>query len=246
MPAWFTLIGALFATVALLGGLYAFVISIVEARRAKASPRIGIAPGGRSGTLGVWVSWDPAAFAVQVYRIRFSLAHPYGQPQESMFSVSFDPVQKSPFQQIVELPSNWVELIEGKPNGHDAIITVDFHTVEELTLAKDYKLGAIRKVYSGKRGKAPVGVTQLSEARPDAATVMTLDFSEWNARKKKLKDLEAAAKAKAAAKPPAPAKPASAPTPAPTPGPSAAVVPSVKDVIAQENAKTKEAVKAPT
>ncbi len=246
MPVWFTFIGAIFGTAAMMGGLYFVVIAFIEVKRAKASPRMGLVSGGKPGTLGFWVSWDPAAFTVQVYRIRFNLYHPHGYPQESMFSVSYDPVQKTPFLQTIELPTEWLALLEGKNEGHDAIITCDFRTIEELTLSADYKVGTVKRIYHGKSQKVPSNVTKLTDARPDVATVMTLDFSEWTARKKRLRDLEAAAKAKAAQKAataaaaPAPKPVAATATAAPAAG---SAIPSVKDIIAQENAKNKEAVK---
>ena len=207
MPVWLTLFGALCGTAGLLGGFYFVVVSLLEGRKAKARPRIGISPGETPGTLGVWANWDPAVFAIEIYRIRVHVANPWGQPKEATLTYSFDPAQKGPFHASIELPDFVRSLIENEHSPNDALLTIDVRTIQELTLPVYLHLKKVRRFYKGKSTGIPAGLTRVGVIAPDAPAVLSLDFEEWQARKKKIRDLEAAAKAKAAKAPPKPAAP---------------------------------------
>ena len=213
MPTSLSFLGALVATVGFFAGLYGVVLGIIEARRAKASPRLGIIPGEAQGTLAFWVWWDPGVFALAVYRLRVTIAAPDTKVRDTQFTVSWDPPQKGAFIQDVQLPENVRKLLDGPGHG---VMTVEFKTVEELSVMKDFKLSRVRKVLRGKKEKHPSIETRNPAVATDHPTVMTLDHPDWMARKKRIKELEAAAKAKAAAKAAAPAaKPVTAAVPAP-------------------------------
>lgn len=212
MPVWLSLFVAVLGTVGFFAGLYAVIIGLVEAKKAKGRPRLGIGIGSRAGTFTYWVKWEPETFAVQIYRLRVSLYNPNGDPQESVFTISHDSPIKAPFQQEVEFPPAFQSVLTKQSPDREALITFDFRTLEEHTLAANLKLSKVRKISNGE-GPRPPGLNALAPAKADHPTVMTLDYSELVQRRKKLKDLEAAAKAKAAKAPP---KPATAPAPAAT------------------------------
>jgi hypothetical protein len=232
MPTWLTFFISLVLVVGGLAGLYMLIVFLVGGLRVKASPRMGIVSAGGKGSIGVWVTWKPEQFAVQVYRLRFNHVSPDCEVKEGTFTVTFDTPQTAPFLVNVELPPNFQALLE-RDGGKKAIFTIEMKTVEELTLPMVYTLNTFRKVYKGEaKGSVPKGVKVLPPMKEDVPTVFSLDFSELTVRRKKLKDLEAAAKAKAAAKAAAPApaaKPAvaaAAAAPAPAPAAKATAAPA--------------------
>jgi hypothetical protein len=215
MPVWLTLFGSLVATAGFFAALYAVIIGVIEAKRAKASPRMGVTAGENPGTLAFWIWWNPAVFAVQVYRLRLVYYCPDSAVKDGQFTVSWDPPHKVPLYAEVQLPDAFRKIVEDSKVPDKAVVSVEFRTVEELTILRSYRLGQLRKWYHGKNERVPAIESRLNGLQADHATVMTLDYPDLVARKKKLKDLEAQAKAKAAAKAAAPAKPAPAPAPAP-------------------------------
>jgi len=250
MPVTLSLILSLLAAGGLFFSIYAVITALVGGKRAKASPKMGIAPGDVRGALNVWVVWDPAQFNVQVYRLIFRFASPYSAQKEGIFCVTYDNPQVAPFVQVVKIPERFVELIQNSKEKF--LMTVEIKTVEELTLAKTLTSAKLKSIFTG-TGNQPEISNKLPLMGEDKAAVYTLDFSELQVRRKKLRDLEAQAQAKAKAKPaPAPAKPAaapSAPAPAaavapatPTPAPAAekspveTAVKSVRDLVAATNA----------
>lgn len=222
MPVGLTLFGAIFATVGFFASIYGLVILVTEGRRAKAKPRLGLAPGAGPGTLSVWVDWDPSLFNMQIYRLRISHVSPESKEKEGTFTVTFDNPQTEPFIQPIELPNPFRELIE-KEGVERSLWTFEFRTVEEMSLFLNCHLKKAKRIYQGLKTRLPRISQVLPIVPQDVATVFSLDFEELQARKKRMKDLEAAAKAKAAkaaaAKPaaaPAATKPAAAPAPAAT------------------------------
>lgn len=222
MPVGLTLFGAIFATVGFFASIYGLVILVTEGRRAKAKPRLGLAPGAGPGTLSVWVDWDPSLFNMQIYRLRISHVSPESKEKEGTFTVTFDNPQTEPFIQPIELPKPFRELIE-KEGVERSLWTFEFRTVEEMSLFLNCHLKKAKRIYQGLKTRLPRISQVLPIVPQDVATVFSLDFEELQARKKRMKDLEAAAKAKAAkaaaAKPaaaPAATKPAAAPAPAAT------------------------------
>ncbi len=239
MPVWLSLFVAVAGTVGFFFGLYAVILGVVEGKRAKGKPRLGVGSGSRPGTFTFWVTWEPQTFSLQVYRLRVSLFNPDGEPKESVFTVTYDPVLKAPFQQEVEFPPLFARVLESQQAGKRGIVTIDFRTVEEHTLPVDFSFAKMRRIYQGQGAKAPKMENVLKPGQADLAPVMTLDYSELVVRRKKIRDLEAAAKAKAAKAPPA--KPVAAAAAVPAPAPAAKPeVQSIKAVIAQANAQTKE------
>jgi len=210
MPVWLSLLVAVVATVGFFFGLYAVVIGLVEGKRVQARPRLGIGSGSRPGTFTYWVTWDTSTFNVQIYRLRVSLYNPDGDPKEGVFTVSYDPVIKAPFQQEVEFPPVFAKILESQAAGKRGIITIDFRTVDETTLPVDFSFEKMRRISQGQGAKPPKLENVLPPAIADAAPVMTLDYSELVVRRKKIRDLEAAAKAKAAKAAAAPAAAAAA------------------------------------
>ncbi len=242
MSVWLTLFLAIFGTIGFFFTLYAGVLGLLEGKKAKDKPRLFIGSGSKPGTFTYWITWNTSSFALQVYRLRVSLFNPYGEKKEAVFTVTHDPVQKAPFAQEVEFPPAFQEILNKEKA--DVLITFDFRTVEETTLALNFSIKKVRQIAQGSGAKVPAGLTKLADAKADVAPVMTLDFDELTVRRKKIRDLEAAAKAKAAKAPPPPAKPptpaAETPTPPPAQGAVAAAVPSIKAVMEQEK---KSAVK---
>lgn len=222
MPVWLSLGIAAFATAGMFFTLYLAVVGVVEARRAKAAPRVGICPGEGEGQLGFYVKWDPKMFNLAFFRIKMSHYSPENKIKEGAFSLSYDPPQKESFLQIAELPSEFKDLLAEGQAGKKAIFTVDFRTTDGFVVAKNILLSDLKKIYFKQKGKAPA-LNKLELAKPDLPDVSTLDYDEWVERKGKLKRLMDEAKAKAAK-----AKPAPAPAPAAAaPQPAVAEVPKV-------------------
>lgn len=196
---------------------------------------MGISAGVKPEIPDFWVSWNPGAFNIQIYRLRVGFYHPDSFPQEGAFTVTLDPPQKVGFVQPIELPPVMQKLIRGGNDVKKAIITFDFRTTDDFSMAKTYRLSRLRAILQKQKPRPPEGLNRLHHAVSDPPMVLSLDFHELNTRKKKLKELEAAAKAKAAKA--APAKPIP-PSPQPVSAPPS--IPSVKDVIAKEKAQSKE------
>ena len=223
MPVGLTLFGAIFATVGFFVTLYGAVLFLIEARKFKAKPRLGLAPGVGPGTLSVWVNWDPTLFNLQVYRLRDSHVSPENRSKEGTFTVTFENPQTEPFIQPIEMPAAFREMLDRKTFDR-SMFTFEFRTVDEMSLFLDCHVKKVKKIYQGLKAKMPRVTRVQPLLAQDAAAVFSLDFEELQVRKKKMKELEAAAKAKAAkaeAAKPAPTKPAAA-APAPAPAPVAA------------------------
>ncbi len=205
MPVWLSL----FLAVVAVGGFFATAIVLVvlafEGKKAGAKPSLHVCPGDKPGSLTLWSSWRPSVFNVQVYRIRMSFLAPDYQVKEGTYCYTFDPLAKNPFALTIELPAILKELIEVGARAKGAMITIDMRTVEEITIQKELTLRSLRKIYHGKGKPPPASLVKLPSAAPDPAPVMTLDYEELVVRRKKIRDLEAAAKAKAAKAPPKPA-----------------------------------------
>lgn len=236
MPVGASLFIALVAAFGFFATLFGIVILVVEGRRAKASPRLGILPGDAKGLLNVWVNWDPSQFNVEVYRLRFQHISPNAVAKEGTFTFTFDSAQNAPFIVPVELPATVKSLLDGKDKG---LLTIDLKTVHETSLQEIYPFAKVRKILSGGVKKAPHITNKLATMKEDVASVLSLDFEELQDRRKRLKVLEDAAKAKAAkAAAAAAAKPAAAPAataaaaqttsaPAAVPAPVASAQPAV-------------------
>ncbi len=216
MPVWLSFVLAVVATAGLFGGLVALVLVVVEGKKAGAKPNFNLSPGDKPGTLIAWSNWRPSVFNVRVYRIRVQFLAPDYQVKEGTFTYTFEPPVNKPFQVSLELPPVMKELIEVGARAKGAMITFDMRTVEELTIWREVNLTGLRKLYHGKGKAAPSSLQTLPAAAPDVPTTMTLDYSELVVRRKKIRDLEAAAKAKAAKAAPKPA--AAAPTAPPPEG----------------------------
>jgi hypothetical protein len=249
MPVTLSLILALLAAGGLFFSLYAVITALVGGKRAKASPKMGISPGDVRGALNVWVVWDPTQFNVQVYRLIFRFASPYSSQKEGIFCVTYNNAQVAPFTQIVKVPDRFVDLIQNSKEKF--LMTVEMKTVEELTLMKTVTSAKLKAIFTG-TGDQPEIANKLALVEEDKAAVYTLDFSELQVRRKKLRDLEAQAQAKAKAKPAAaPAKPAAvAPAPAtavaaaPTPAPAAPTAPAPVAAQAADKSPVETAVKS--
>ena len=217
---------SLLATAGLFGGLYFLVLTLVEGRRTKAKPRFGLAKGAEPGTLAFWIQWDPTQFEVAVYRVRISHVSPENVEQEGMFSVSYEPPNKEPFIQDIQLPANFLKLVETATSATPTLFTVDFKTIEGLSMIKEMTAGTLKKFYDGTKGAIPKGLTNRLPVRAaDHPTVMTLEFQELVAYNQRVKKLEAAMKAKQAKAAAAPPKPAAAAPPA-TPKPETGAPPA--------------------
>lgn len=233
--------------------VYTAITLLVGGKRAQSKPRMGISPGDVRGALNIWVTWNPAQFNVQVYRLIFRFASPYSAQKEGIFCVTYDTPQTAPFIQIVKVPDRFIELIQKSPEKF--LLSVELKTIEELTLIKTITSAKLKSVFSG-TGSQPEIANKLPLVEEDKAAVYTLDYSELVVRRKKLRDLEAQAQAKAKAKPAAapaakpaaaaaaPAAPAQTPTPATPPaaapaadkGPVETAVKSVRELVAASNA----------
>jgi hypothetical protein len=204
MPVWLTLLVSVLATVAFLGGLVALVVLFVQGKATKGRPQFGLFSTGGNGTLGAFVTWDPATFQVQIYRFRISVVSPAWSEKEATYTFTFDNPRKERFSVILQLPEPFVKLIES--SNAKALISVEARSVEEFSLSKDFTLKSFRRLYrAAKHDMAKVPPVAEQGGVQDAPAVMSLDYSELVERRKKLKALEAAASAKAAKKPAAPA-----------------------------------------
>ena len=248
MSVTLSLILSLLAAGGLFFTVYAAITAFVGGKRVKAQPRMGLAPGDIRGSLNVWVNWEPSQFNVQVYRILFKFASPYSLQKEGIFTVTFDEPQSAPFIQVVKVPDRFVDLIQNAKEKF--LLTVEFKTVEELTMAKTFTSKKLKEIYKGTGDQANID-RKLSLVEEDKPSVLSLDYSELQVRRKKLQTLAAQAQAKAKAKTAAPA--AAAPKPAPSPetaaappaanpavpkpsGPVETAVKSVRDMVAATNA----------
>ena len=231
MPVGLTLLGAILATIGFFITIYGFVILFTEGRRAKAKPRLGLAPGAGPGTLSVWVNWDPSLFNMQIYRLRISHVSPESKLKEGTFTVTFESPQTQPFIQPIEMPKSFREMLEREDNER-SLLSFEFRTVDEMSLFLNCHLRKVKKIYQGFKTKMPKIAHVLPVLPQDVATVFSLDFEELQARKKRMKDLESAAKAKAAkaaaakpvVAPAAPVKPVAASAPITSPSTPAPVV----------------------
>ncbi|NBT59640.1 hypothetical protein EBT16_12735, partial [bacterium] len=134
MPVILSFIIAFVAAAGLFFSIYAGITLLVGGKRAKASPKMGISPGDVRGALNVWVTWDPAQFNVQVYRLIFRFASPYSAQKEGIFCVTYEAPQTAPFTQVVKIPERFVELIQKSQDKF--LMTLELKTIEELTLMK--------------------------------------------------------------------------------------------------------------
>jgi len=200
MPVWLTLFGGIVATVAFLGGLFGLVVLLIHGKATKGRPHFGLFSTGGNGTLGAFVTWDPGTFAVEMYRFRFTFVAPEWVEKESTFTYSFENAKKESFSQILQLPPNLIQLL-ADPKAK-ALVSVEARSTEEYSLSKDMTLKSFRKLYQSQKAdlKKLPPVPEVAQAI-DAPPVMSLDYSELVARKKKLKVLEAEAAKKAAKKP---------------------------------------------
>jgi len=226
MPVWLSLFIAVAGTVGFFFAMYFVVIGAVEGKRAKGKPRLGIGSGSRPGTFSYWITWDTGTYNLQVYRLRVALYNPNGEPKDGVFTITYDPVNKAPYQQEVEFPAVFAKVLESQQSGKKGIITIDVRTVDEQTLPVDFSFEKMRRIFQGQGKKAPKMDNVLPVGKMDPPPVMSLDYSELVVRRKKIRDLEAAAKAKAAKAPPKVAAAAGAPAPAPTA--AAPVAPALK------------------
>ncbi len=197
-------------TLGLFAGLYAVILALLGVRTNKAKPRVGIASGDKDGTLGFWVQWDSKAFALAFYRIKVSHYSPESAVKEGAFSVSWEPPQKESCLQFVDLPQEFKDLLTEGQVGRKSVVTVEFKTIDNFVVAKNFYLAKVKEVYLRRKDAGP-SVNRLPAVPADVPSVSTLDYGELVERRKKLKTLEAEAKAKAAKAAP---KPAAAPAPA--------------------------------
>ncbi len=215
MPVWLTLFGGVLATVAFLGAIFGLVVLFIQGKATKGQPKFGLFSTGGNATIGAFVTWDPATFDVKMYRFRFWVVSPEWSEKEMTFTYSHENPQQGSFSQVFQLPDNFLKLI-ADPKAK-AIVMVEARSTEEFSLSKDLTLKSFRKLYKApKHDTSKIPPVQEVISSPDAAPVMSLDFSELVERRKKLKTLEAAANAKAAKK----VAPVAAPAPAPAPTPA--------------------------
>jgi len=205
MSVWLSLTLALLGTVGFFVAAYGGIITLVEARRLKAKPRLGLMRGEKQGAIGVWLGWDPAVFSLQVYRVRIFHTSPDFKYREGQFTVTFDPPQKVSFGVSIDLPPEFRELIEVGAAAHNALITVEVRTSEEIGIWKTYTVRQIRRVYHGGLKGLPAGYVRVKATGADGPAVTSLDYSELVVRRKTLKELEAAARKKGISAKPAPA-----------------------------------------
>lgn len=200
MPVWLTLLASVLATVGFLGGLFGLVTLVVKGKATKGRPVFGLYPTGGNGTLGLFVTWDPAAFDVKFYRFRFIRVSPAQPLMESRFTVSYENPRAEPFSQVVKMPEYFADILRD-PKAK-AILTIEARSTEEFGLSKTLTLNQFRRLYeSAKSPPASLPPPAGDPVGEDPPPVTSLDFSELVERKKKLKALEAAANAKAAKKP---------------------------------------------
>ncbi len=207
MPVWLTLLGGTLATLAFLGGIFGLVIVFIQGKATKGQPKFGLFSSGGNGTIGAYVTWDPATFDVKIYRFRFWVVSPEWSEKEMTFTFSYENPQQASFGQVFQLPPNFLKLL-ADPKAK-AIIAVEARSSEEFALSKDFTVKSFRRLYEGAKQEMGKGPATLAAIGPDLPAVMSLDYAELVERRKKLKSLEAAANAKAAKKA-APAAPAAA------------------------------------
>lgn len=194
MSVWLTFFFSVLATAFFFGVLYGLICLIVASRRRGAAPKIGIASGETPGTLTFWAHWAPNVFALQIYRLKISFSSPDGAVKEGQSSVTFDPPQKSPFAQPVELPQDFRTLLE---RGEKAILSYEIRTVENLSVSVDFPIIKLAKTLRGDGKTVPSAVaTRLKPVAVDPPVVSSLEWTELQDRKKKIKDLMDQAKAK--------------------------------------------------
>lgn len=213
MPVWLTLLGGVLATVGFLGAIFGLVMVLIQGKAAQGGPRFGLFSTGGNGSLGAFVTWDPATFDVKFYRFKFNLCMPGRAESETQFSFTFDNPRAESFSEVLTLPPPLIALL-ADPKAK-AIISIEARSTEEYAIIKNLTVKGFRKFYQGGKQR-PAGIA-ASEAplHVDPPVTQTLDHSELVERKKKVKALEAEANAKAAKKPaPVAAKPTPAPTPA--------------------------------
>ncbi len=239
MPVWVTFLLSLIATAGFFGFLYALICFVVASRRRGAMPRLGIQTGESETSLNVWAKWNAGICAIGVYRFRFSYASPTELSKEGQFSITFDPPQKGPFVQPCQLPE---ELLAMLRSGAKGILTVELKTVERFCIMANYTFEKIRSAQKGNMKAAPPISNILKTVALDPPAVSSLEWTELQERKKKVKDLEAQAKAKAekAAQAVAAAKTATGvqapklavtPSPAPKPSPEQIIPPQDQPVV---------------
>lgn len=216
MPVGISFFLALFGALGLFATFYFVVLGIIEAKRAKAQPHLGISHSGRVGSLAVWVRWDETAFDVQFYRIRMTHSSPEGTIKEGMFTVTMDPAHKTSFTQEIELPEEFKRLLTSNQIAERSVISIEVKSTDESTLAKHLSLNQARAIYLGQRAATKNLPPLANTLPPDAPAVMSLSFGELVERKRRLKELTDAAKAKAAKAAAAPPKPAAPPAVAPS------------------------------
>lgn len=212
MPVWLTFFIALVATVGFFGSIYFVVVAAVEARRAVAKPKFGLAPGDAKGQFKVWVSWDTTQFALSVYRIKVSYVCPDQPLKEGNFSVTYESPQKAPFTAAIEVPESVAKYLEGLP-ARKCLVTYEIKFVENIVLAKTIWVEAFTKVINGQAisKKVPKLENTLAVAKADPPAIFSLEYQEMVLRLKKVREMEAAAKAKAAKAAAAKAAPVAAP-----------------------------------
>jgi hypothetical protein len=114
MPVWLSFFLALILAGGFFATLFGLVTALVEGRRAKAAPRLGISQGENSNSLGVWVDWETSQFAIEIYRLRFQYLSPFSLEKEGTFTVSFETPQTASFFQVVELPERFLKLLRNE------------------------------------------------------------------------------------------------------------------------------------
>lgn len=213
MSVWLTFILSVLGTACFFGALYGLICLIVASRSRGAAPKIGIAAGETPGTLTFWAHWAPNVFALQIYRLKLSFASPDSIIKEGQSSVTFDPPQKAPFAQPVELPQDFRKLLE---KGEKGILSYEIRIVENLSVSANFPIPKLARTLRGEGKAIPSAVsTRLKPVAVDPPVVSSLEWAELQDRKKKVKDLIDQAKAKeqkaAQAASAAAAKPAAAP-----------------------------------
>ncbi|MBI4402747.1 MAG: hypothetical protein HY537_01220 [Deltaproteobacteria bacterium] len=136
--------------------------------------------------------------------------------KDGQFTVTFDPPQKVPFIQAVELPSAVQTILEEDPDGRKAIFTIQAINTNELLVSKDFTLKTVQQAYRAQVADKPVIASRLKTVAPDPAVIQSLSWSELEKRKKTLQKLAEQAKLKEQQKKP-PVQPQAATKPATLP-----------------------------
>jgi hypothetical protein len=200
MPVWLTFFIALVATAGFFGSIYFIIVALVEGRRTIAKPRFGILPGDAKGQFKVWVTWDTKQFALSVYRIKVTYVSPDQPLKEGNFSVTYESPQKAPFVAAIEAPESFIRYLDQMPK-RKALVSYEIRFVENIVLAKTLWGEAFKKVLNGEalsKKKAPKLENMLAVAKTDPPSILSLEYHEMVLRLKKVREMEAAAKAKAA------------------------------------------------